>query len=301
MLKGSIFAILSAILYGVMPFFVKNLNLSGVNSSTVVFYRFFLSAVILAVVIIALKGKKGFKLNKNDAITLVMSSLLGMLPTSFLLYYSYNFIESGLATVIHFTYPVLVTLAMVFFFKKAIYWYHYLSMGLSIFGMSIVSIRGDVSVSAIGIVIALLSGITYSIYIILIGEKTRKVDPLLLTFYVSLFSACGMFIVGESTGRLFLQINLSQLLFLIGLSIFCNIFTVFLFSLSMRYISPSEASLFSMFEPLTGVFVGVVFFAESLQAVKLLGCLSILLSVLVLSASMYLSDRKVLKGQHSYK
>ncbi|MCT4631226.1 MAG: DMT family transporter [Firmicutes bacterium] len=301
MLRGSGFAVLSAVLYGVMPIFVKNLNSSGVNSSSVVFYRFFLSTVILGGIIIVLKGRRGLSINKDSAKILMISSILGMLPTSFLLYYSYNFIESGLATVIHFTYPVLVTLGMVLIYKKPIFWYHYVSMGLSILGMAIVGIRGGVNISVIGIFIALLSGVTYSLYIILIGEKTKNIDPLLLTFYVSLFSAFGMIISGGVTGKLNLSINLNQFVWLIALSIFCNIFTVFLFSLSMRYISPSEASLFSMFEPLTGVFAGVIFFGESLLPLKLLGCLLILLSVLVLSTSMYLSDRKVLKGQELYK
>lgn len=291
MVKGSIFAVLSAILYGLMPLFVKRLIAEGISCDTIVFYRFFISVILVGIFIVLRKNKKSMTLSKSNYKVLFTSAVFGMLPTSFLLYYSYNFIESGLATVIHFTYPVIVIIAMALFLKRKIYFYHHIAIVLSLIGMGIISLRGDINISIYGIIIALLSGVTYSLYIILIGENTKKIDSIVLTFYVSLFASIGMFIYGSLFNTLNLRVDLYSFGLLLGLSIFCNIFTVYLFSLSMRYINPQEASLFSMFEPLTGVIMGILVFDESIMFMKILGCSLIVLSVVVLSYFMYRKER----------
>ena len=54
-----------------------------------------------------------------------------------------------------------------------------------------------------------------------------------------------------------------------------------LFQIGVKYIGGMVASVFSMFEPLTCLIVGVLFLGENINYVKIAGCVLICLGILV--------------------
>ena len=86
LLKGYIFVILSAVLYGLMPLITTHIKADGANSYTLVFLRNALSLPALAA--LALAQQKTLKVPVREIPTIALAALLGCCLTPVLLYCS---------------------------------------------------------------------------------------------------------------------------------------------------------------------------------------------------------------------
>ena len=87
--------------------------------------------------------------------------------TLLLITYAYLRIPAGMTIVINFTYPVFVALAGILFFRERIRPLVFVSLALAIFGIALISWAGlSGEVNAAGVLIAVLSGVTYAVYFI---------------------------------------------------------------------------------------------------------------------------------------
>ena len=114
--KGFSLIILSAVVFGMIPLIVRSVNDCGSNSIMTSFLRFALSLIPLYISVRA-KGAS-LAITKSEAAKILLIAVCGFGGTSVLLFLSYNFIPSGMATTIHFVYPVVVILGSVIFLKQ---------------------------------------------------------------------------------------------------------------------------------------------------------------------------------------
>ena len=97
--KGIICGILAAVCYGTNPLGALPLYAEGVNTSSVLFFRFSIATVILGVVLIA--NRKSFAVTRTELMT--MTSLGALMAASSLTYYqSFHFMDAGIASTILF-------------------------------------------------------------------------------------------------------------------------------------------------------------------------------------------------------
>lgn len=104
---------------------------------------------------------------------------------------------SGVATTIHFMYPVLTTLIMMLFFKEKKSGWRMAAIVSAITGVYFLS-GGNTetgSISFSGLFIVLLSALGYALYLVTMSQlKIGRMKGLLLTFYVFLFGGILLFI-----------------------------------------------------------------------------------------------------------
>lgn len=113
--KGFIYAALSSATFGLAPFFTISLLLAGFSSFEVLAYRWGIASLTLVVFGIMLG--ETFRISRKDWGTVFILSLLRA-ATSFSLVIAYQNISSGVASTIHFMYPLAVALAMMGFSEK---------------------------------------------------------------------------------------------------------------------------------------------------------------------------------------
>ena len=114
-IKGFIYAALSSATFGLAPFFTISLLLAGFSSFEVLAYRWGL--VSLTLVVFGIMLGETFRISGKDWGTVFILSLLRA-ATSFSLVIAYQNIASGVASTIHFMYPLAVALAMMGFFGE---------------------------------------------------------------------------------------------------------------------------------------------------------------------------------------
>lgn len=281
---GIIYAVASAVSFGIVPVFAVIAYNRGANAITTLFLRFLAASVILAGILLV--RKTDFRISRKIAGRLAYISVVGYAATCITLFSSYNHISIGLATTLHFVYPAIVAVMSFFIFKEKLGPIKILSLMLSIVGVYILAGSKEASVSMLGAVLSLTSGVFYSIYTIeLCRDDIKVMDGLLLTFYVSLFSAASILIYGAFTGELYFNIQPVGLFAILGLAIICTVLGMLAYLVAVQIIGPSDTAILSTFEPVTGVVLGILMFGEKLSYAIAAGSIMVFISVLLFSYS----------------
>lgn len=114
-IKGILYAIVSSSTFGLAPFFTLTLLSFGYSSFEVLTYRWGIASLCL--IGFGLLAGCNFRLSKKDFGVVFLLSLFRA-TTSFSLVIAYQNIASGVASTIHFMYPLAVALAMIFFYHE---------------------------------------------------------------------------------------------------------------------------------------------------------------------------------------
>lgn len=185
-LKGYLYGCIAAVSYGVNPICAKYLYQDGYNSNSVLFYRFLFGSVMLG--LLMLVQRKSFAITRREG--KVLSLLGAVFAVSSLTYFlSFHYMSAGVAATLVFAYPVFTAMLMAFFFKERLKWPSLLAMLLTVGG--IVLLYKDDSGRAIalmGIVLILVSALSYAIYIIVVNRSGIVMSSVKLTFYA--MSSC---------------------------------------------------------------------------------------------------------------
>ena len=284
--KGYLFAVLSAIIYGSMPLMANYIYADGVSPMTLVFLRNLFAIVPLA--ILAYQEKKTLKVPKELLPSISLISLFGCCITPTLLFYSYQFIASGTATVIHFSYPAMVVIAQVLFLKKKVMHASIVSVVLCVVGVSLFYFPQE-TLNFTGSALALLSGVTFAIYVILLSRfDSDRASGFLFGFYITLVSTAASFVICMVSNNLALPDSPLGWGLCVLFSLLVTTGAVVLFQQSTFLIGGEQASILSTLEPITSLVIGAIVFREALSIRALIG------SVLVVTASVLtaLSDIK---------
>lgn len=277
---GVFCVVLSAVLFGTMPLLTRIAYAHGSNAYTVAFGRMFFGSVVLGAVCLVLPGCS-IRISKKQLLALLKLSVpYALVPVS--LYTSYDYIDSGMATTLHFTYPVAVMLILAVFYKARPDAKQIVCAFLCMAGMALLyTPNGQVSVK--GIALAVFSGIVYAIYIVLLGRSAvRELHGLVLVFWVSLVAAVEIGLIALCSGQLVFRLDGAGWAAEISLALVATVFGLVLFQKGVFLCGEVKASLFSTFEPLTGIAIGVIVFHEGLTAREGIGVLGILAAAVLL-------------------
>ena len=277
---GIFYVILSAILFGTMPLLTRIAYAHGSNAYTVAFGRFFFGSIVLGLICFVSPGCS-IKIRKEQFLALLKLSVpYALMPI--LLYASYTYIDSGMATTLHFTYPVAVMLILAIFFRSRPDAKQIICAILCVGGMALLyTPNGQIRVE--GIILAVASGIIYAVYIVLLGKSTVKgLHSLVLAFWISLLSTAEIGIIAFFSKKLVFSLDATGWTAEFGLALFATVFALVLFQKGVFLCGEVKASLFSTFEPLTGIIIGVVVFHEELTAKELAGIIGILAAAVLL-------------------
>ena len=278
--------IIGSIAYGFLPVFVKNIIAYNYSSLSIVFYRYFLTAIFLFIIIIV--SKKSFKITKKQFIELLIFSIIGLGLTFFFLSQSLLYISAGLSNMIHFGYPVIVLLVMIFMFKEKANILKVLSIIFAVVGIVMLTQVVEVE-SFLGVIYALITTITYGSYIVANKKCSfSEVDTIVSLFYMSLFVSISFFIVGMFTGSLQILNNLYVFGNFAAISLVCTIFSLGLLLYGVKRLGSSLASILNMFEPATTVVASIYIYKEELTINIIIGSILIILSTI----SMVIGSKK---------
>lgn len=278
-MKGLIYGVISSSTFGLIPLFALPAIQGGIGVNSVMFYRFGISALVLG---LWLLGRR-----HNLRVTfreLGMLAVLGMFyaMTALLLTMSYLYIPSGVATTIHFLYPVVVTAIMILFFKDKVSLPLVVAVFMAILGVFLLSSSGATGeIHLRGLLLVLTTVVTYAVYIVGVNKScVQRMDGLKLTFYVLLMGAVvfgtNLLLRGEVLDRI---PDGETGIYLLLLALIPTLVSDFTLILSVQYVGSTTTAVLGCMEPLTAVVMGVLFLQERLEGGQVTGILIILLAV----------------------
>ncbi|MBS0288340.1 MAG: DMT family transporter [Proteobacteria bacterium] len=275
--KGSLLAIASGLLYGLVGYFGIKLMDANHTIANMQFWRFFISALFISFFI----GKQFKQMNYNLKALFNLFIFGGIFySTAAGLYYiGSRYIGTGPSMVIFFIYPVFVMLLNWALFKNKIAKSYYFAISIIILGLLQLVDIGDLRVDLLGISATILSSVCYAVYIVC--SKNIKISPLASTLIVSLgcAGACLVFTIADNS--FMVPANFEQWLTVLAFGIVTTAIPMMLFLEAMKRISAEKASILSVTEPMFVVIFGVLLLDEVLSFQKIVGIIIILCGALI--------------------
>lgn len=278
MKKGYIYTALSAIIFGLMPLLTKIIIARGATSLTIPFFRVFYVTIVLFFV---LKIKKiDSHLEKRDLLSAILTSIFGSGLTIIILNESYNYVDTGIATSLHFLYPLFVAILCCFFYGEKIKKKQILSLSFALVGIICFMSKGNGSL--FGYFLAIASGLTYAFYLVKMDKSGLvKMNALKLSFYLALFTTIEIFTMNLFMQDIVFKMDVLSYALLLVLALSSSFLATVLLQKGVLLLGSTRASFICLLEPVTSMVVGILWLNEAFTLNKGLGGLAIIISLII--------------------
>lgn len=278
MKKGYIYTALSAIIFGLMPLLTKIIIARGATSLTIPFFRVFYVTIVLFFV---LKIKKiDFHLEKRDLLSVILTSIFGSGLTIIILNESYNYVDTGIATSLHFLYPLFVAILCCFFYGEKIKKKQIISLSFALVGIICFMSKGNGSL--FGYLLAIASGLTYAFYLVKMDKSGLvKMNALKLSFYLALFTTIEIFTMNLFMQDVVFKMDVLSYTLLLVLALSSSFLATVLLQKGVLLLGSTRASFICLLEPVTSMIVGILWLNEAFTLNKGLGGLAIIISLII--------------------
>lgn len=277
---------LSAVVFGFTPV-LANLSYAGGNNGV---NMAFLRAVIPLPVLLVLGWMTAphYRASKPQ---LVKGAMLGVLQfgCTLMLYTSYSYLPVGIATTLHFLYPLFVMLYHLIRHRENPGWMKWIGLFLSLGGAMLLVETGEGGLSPFGMALALLSGVVFAAYIILLQKEADEPLPIYhLMTATSVSGAVLCALLGFATGSLTVALTPQAWIYAAMTALLVSIGGSAVFQAGVRIVGDADAAVYSLLEPLTSIVFGLLLLGESITLRKSASCALILLGLFITA----LADRK---------
>lgn len=279
-LKGYLFALVSALTYGMIPLFMIPLKKWGFFSvDTALFYRFLIAAILILGYLVFYQ-KESVKINLKEGIVLSILGFFYALSAEFL-FIAYDFLSPGIASTIFFIYPIMVALILGIFFKEKITLATTISLVIVVVGVGVLSIKDNFEINYIGLFVSLLGALMYALYMIIVNKTKIKASGVKVSFYsmvfASLFFLVKTLILGNSVVIPSLEIGTHLALF----SLITTALSVVSLVYAIKFIGSTPTAIMGAVEPVVAVMISVGLFDETLTFSLIAGVIIIISGVLI--------------------
>lgn len=283
--KGILLAIITAVMWGIMGIFVRDLSGFQFSNIEISFFRCALAGAAYFIFLLATKPKA----LKIDLKGLIICIVYGAVAYS-ISFVSYSVAVSripvGVATVLMFMSPIWVAILGVVMFREKLEKRKILTIAVCFFGAVLVANligAGDIQLDGIGILAGIVNGIGVALQILLPKFFAKDYDRDTLLVYGFLgaafvlafgmdFTAVSSHIAATPTFNLIWD--------LFGIGILCTMVANVACVKSTQYVEATTTSILSALEVVVGTIVGFLVFHEHLTALQLLGAVIIVVGAI---------------------
>ena len=285
--KGFLNASISGIAFGLIPLFAIPVLATGMHSTSVLIYRYAFGC--LAMLGMLMFHRTRMWLAFGDFLRILLLSAMYAV-SSIALIEGYNYMASGIATTLLFSYPVWTLLLSVLFLHERLSLTTAVAIGIAVAGVFFLSgiLDGNGSMEGLtGLFLLLLSGFLYAVYMVIFPRmRIRQMPSLKLTFYIFFFAMLILTLYATFTrGRIDPIDTRSQLVNLFLLGVVPTAVSNVTLIMALKQISSTMAAVLGAFEPMTAMCVGILLFGEPLTLPIVIGFILIITSVFILVLS----------------
>ncbi len=270
---------ISAASFGMLAIFGRFAYADGMDTFTVLFLRFGLSAAFMTFLLIL--RKEPYPRGRILA-QLIGMGAIGYVGQSFLYMTAIKYASAGLVALLLYLYPFFVAVLSVIFLHEKLTRTKIIALVLALVGAALTV--GPVSGQLIGAVMAIVAALIYSIYIIIGTNVMKHVSPVQSSavIFASAGAVYGMltFVNGAHfpTGE-------AGWLAVLGIIFISTIIPVNTFLAGLDRIGPTNAAMLSTIEPIVTVLLSTWLFGDQLLPIVLVGGGLILTAVVLLTRS----------------
>lgn len=293
-LKYSFMVLLGGILYGTMSSFVKRAYADGFVAAELSFWQAFIAAIILTVCTLLSARSSTAKLHRGDIVPLLLTgSSIGL--TNFLYYKSVQFIPASLSIILLMQFTWVSMLIEWIFLRRRPSAKELAAVTVIIIGTLLASgitTTKVQTVSLAGLGLALLSSLTYGVYIVANGQCGRNVRWEAKSMMIMMGSSITIFAVnphriagGEYIGGDFA-------LWILLLAVCGTAIPTALFAAGIPRIGAPLSSILMTVELPVAVLSAWLILGEQMTALQIAGVVLLLAAIAAMNYSKHSSTQK---------
>lgn len=282
---ATIYVILAGVLWGVISIFINTLNSYGFSSVQISFLRVF-SCSILMLIFLLIYDRTLLKINIRDIWMFVGTGIISLTLFSYCYFTTIINVEASIAVSLLYTSPIFVMLFSALLFKERVNATKIVAIIATVVGCALVSgmVGSSAKMSAKAFVIGICAGLFYALYSIFGRYATEKYHPLTITFYTFVFASIGFWFIASPITTISTLIKSPKSILVVIISgIICGILPYIFYTIGLKSLDTSVAGVLVAVEPLVGSVVGIIVYNESKNALKLIGIILILASIVLLN------------------
>ncbi len=276
-LVGTILVALSAAGFGTLALFSHYAYADNMDTFSILFSRFSLSAVVMFVLLIIRREQLP---GGSTLLRLVIMGVLGYVGSSFAYLTALKYASSGLVALLLYLYPAFVALLASLLLREQFTMIKGIALSIALMGTALtVDPAGG---QAPGVLLAITSAAIYSLYIVLGAQVLKRVTVIQSStvIFASAGAASGVLMLLNGTHLPATSTGWTAILLIIMIT---TVLPVAAFLTGLERIGPTNAAMLSTLEPVVTVILGAVWLNEVLRPVTLLGGGLILAAVLLLT------------------
>ena len=252
-------------------------------------------AAILLVAALALTRPRGLRITRGELPFLLLFGVVGLAFVQLFYFVAIHRLDIGVALLIQYLAPVLIALYARLVLKERVRRRVWAALILALGGLSlVVDLWSGVALDGAGVAAALVSAVTFALYILLAENAVTRRDPVSLLALGFTFAAAFWAIVQpwwsfpteylddriHMDGELFTS-TLPVWALLAGVVLIGTIVPFLLLVGALRHIPATRAGVTAMFEPVAGALVAWAWLGESLTTTQLVGGAIVLTGILL--------------------
>jgi drug/metabolite transporter (DMT)-like permease len=288
--KGMALVLTGAALWGISGTVAQFLfQHKGFSPEWLVVIRLLISGIIL-LILASSNGKDkqgvwGIWKNKQDVISLLLFSILGMLAVQYTYFAAINHSNAATATVLQYLGPAMIACYLAAISKRLPTSKEIMAVILALLGTVLLVTKGNIqslSISGWALFWGLASAVALAFY-------TLQPHKLLSRWGSTVVIGWGMLIGGISFSFIHPpwsfqgQWSLTSFFAVAFIVIFGTLIAFYCYLESLKYISATETSLLACIEPLSAAVLSVIWLQVSFGLEEWLGTLCILTTIMILS------------------
>lgn len=287
---SAIFIIVAGICWGIIGIFSKALYNLNFTSIEITFLRSVITVVSLLIYVLITNVNK-LSVRIKDLWIFLCTGILSIVFFNVMYFITIRLTSLSMAAILLYTAPCFVMIMSSIFFHEKITKQKLLSLFLALLGCilttgifhGLFSKSGLNTISYLGILTGICSGLGYALYSIFGKIALKKYDSLTVTTYTFLFAT--LFLLPFIMNNSFITKlqNPKAIYNSIGIGIISTLLPFTLYTLGLKHTDPSKASVMAFIEPMVATIVGIVIFKEGLKISNILGILLIFTSICVVN------------------
>lgn len=286
-LVGILLIVLSAAGFGTLAIFGRYAYGDGLDAFTILFLRFGLATLAM----LPWLWLRGVHLPRGPVLwRLVGMGAIGYVGQSLAYFTALRYASPGLVALLLYLYPVFVTILSALWLSERVSREKLFALGIALVGLALTV--GPAGGQLLGVVIAILAAMIYSVYIVIGSRVMQQASALQSStvIFASAATALGMW--------LFLQgahwpASSVGWLAIAAIVVFATVLPAVSFLAGLERVGPTTASMLSVLEPVVTIALAAWLFDETPPPIALLGGGLILVAVLLLTQSELRGRRNV--------
>lgn len=277
-LFGVMMVAISATAFGFMPIFARFAYTSGTNPLTVLFFRFFIAALIMLGIMLY----KGLSFPRGKTLWgLILMGGLGYVGQSFSYFTALTYASASLVALLLYLYPALVTILAALVLKEKVTRLQIIALFVALVGTALI-IGFEISGQLIGIILGVLAALIYSVYIIA-GSRIIPKGSVIPATTVIMMSAAAVFGIINLFNGLQYPRTIEGMIYILLIAVVGTAIALVTFFIGVEKIGPTSASTISTLEPVVTIIAAVIFLHEKMYSYNFIGGFLILTAIVLLT------------------